>query len=262
MQGRRCQRQLQPGWGAAGAVSAHFIMHREDNRAARRRVEAMRRQLCPATAVHPSMAAAGTDARASAGALVDQRFFEENGYVVVKRVVPQANIEAVKADMETFLGIDLASPEDWYRGGGKYGETKYEIGAGMVEMYQSQAMWNNRQHPTLHQAFAEIFGTDVLTVSIDRVNLKPPELEGDCMGWGRGLGLHWDGARPKDAVNGDSKMLRVQGVLCLSNTLDESSGGFICVPGFPKKFDEWAATVCQRTTCLWPHAIASVSKIR
>lgn len=50
-----------------------------------------------------------------------------------------------------FLGIDLANRDEWYEGGGAYGKTKYEIGAGMVEMYQSQAMWNNRQHPKVSQ---------------------------------------------------------------------------------------------------------------
>ena len=104
-------------------------------------------------------------------------------------------------------------------------------------------MWDNRQHPKVYQAFAEVFGTEELTVSIDRVNLKPPERDGDADDWGKGLGLHWDGARPKHAISGDSKTLRVQGVLCLSDTLDDNSGGFICVPGFSGQFDEWAATV-------------------
>ena len=78
-------------------------------------------------------------------------------------------------------------------------------------------MWDNRQHPKVYQAFAEVFGTEELTVSIDRVNLKPPERDGDADDWGKGLGLHWDGARPKHAISGDSKTLRVQGVLCLCN---------------------------------------------
>ena len=96
-----------------------------------RRLEQLTLHLCSAQAT-PCSAVADADG----GSIVDLKFFNKNGYVVVKQVVPKANVDAVLRDMETFLGIDLACPDDWYSGGGKYGETKYEIGAGMVEMYQ------------------------------------------------------------------------------------------------------------------------------
>jgi hypothetical protein len=215
-----------------------------------RRLERVAAHVVPAAAAaagaraHQALqGAAAVQRQSGAGKLVDLPHFEEHGWVIVRQAVPRANVEAVRADIETFLGVDLADQSSWYTGGGSYGETKYEIGAGMVEMYQSQAIWDNRQHPKVHAAFAEVFGTEALTVSIDRVSLKPPEVAGDTSGWGRGLGLHWDGARPKHAVSGESKTLRVQGVLCLSDTLGENSGGFVCVDGFSKRFDGWAASL-------------------
>ena len=116
----------------------------------------------------------------------------------------------------------------------------------MVEMYQSQGMWNNRQFPKIHQAFAEIHGTPKLIVSMDRVNVKPPILERSDAPWGEGLGLHWDGPRPRmftgESGHGDARELRVQGLLQLCDS-PENGGGFICVPGFHAEFEAWAQTL-------------------
>ncbi len=118
-------------------------------------------------------------------------------------------------------------------------------------------MWNNRQYPKVHQAFAEIHGTSKLTVSMDRVTLKPPKLAGADVPWGEGLGLHWDGPRPRmfatktgkgaggrssdltKSLGDDPRALRVQGALQLSDS-PENGGGFICVPGFHAEFEAWA----------------------
>jgi hypothetical protein len=155
---------------------------------------------------------------------------------------------------------DLADAETWYKNGGQFGTSKYQIGPGMVEMYQSPGMWNNRQFPRVHQAFAEIHGTPKLTVSMDRVNVKPPMLDGSELPWGEGLGLHWDGPRPRMFANaaeggaseGQSDLtkslgqgpgaLRTQGALQLSDS-PENGGGFICVPGFHNEFEAWAQTL-------------------
>src|SRR5579862_8099183 len=93
----------------------------------------------------------------------DHAFFAENGYLRVRDVVPRENCEAVIDTLWEFVGLDRNSPEDWYRPPAKPG--------GMVEIYQHQALWDNRQHPRLHQAFSELLGTEKLWVSIDRANL-------------------------------------------------------------------------------------------
>ena len=87
----------------------------------------------------------------------------------------------------------------------------------------------------MHAAFAAIHGTPRLTVSMDRINVKPPVREGDERPWGGELGLHWDGPRPGQPGLHDE--LRVQGVLSLSDC-PANGGGFRCIPGFPKLFAE------------------------
>src|SRR5207244_7614071 len=66
----------------------------------------------------------------------DHTFFAQNGYVIVHNAVPQENLDAVIDAIWEFLGMDRNDPEDWYR--------EPLRSNGMVEMYQHQAMWNNR----------------------------------------------------------------------------------------------------------------------
>ena len=85
---------------------------------------------------------------AAGDGVVDLAFFEENGYVIVPQAVPRSNVEQLKNEIADFLGMDLSQPEQWYLNGSTdRTQSKYQIGPGMVEMYQSQGMWDNRQHP-------------------------------------------------------------------------------------------------------------------
>lgn len=154
----------------------------------------------------------------------DQAFFAENGYVVVHDTVPQENLDAVLDAIWEFLGMSPNDPDDWYR------EPLRDNG--MIEMYQHQALWNNRQHPRVYQAFAEILGTPRLWVSIDRACLKPPRHpdhpEYDSKGF-----IHWDTDTSKLPIP-----LSLQGVLYLTDT-DQDQGGFQCVPALFRQFDAW-----------------------
>lgn len=157
----------------------------------------------------------------------DHAFFKENGYVVVRNAVPPENCDAVVDAIWEFLGMDRNNPEDWYR--------EPHRTNGMVEIYQHQALWDNRQHPRVHQAFAEIWGTEKLWVSFDRACMKPPphpaHPEYDHKGF-----IHWDVDTSKLPVP-----FGVQGVLVLTDT-EENQGGFQCVPELFRRFDEWVKT--------------------
>jgi hypothetical protein len=159
----------------------------------------------------------------------DRRFFDENGYVVVHEAVPTENLQAVIDGAFDFLGMDPKKPDDWYRPPLRTN--------GMVEMYQHQAMWDNRQYPRLHAAFADLFGHEKLWVSFDRVNLKPPRHpdhpEYDFKGF-----MHWDA----DVTHAATAPFAVQGVLYLADT-PEDMGGFQCAPGHHKVVKEWAKTM-------------------
>ena len=77
----------------------------------------------------------------------DLEFWEENGYVVLPGAVPKPQLAALVAVIWDFLEMDPDNPDDWYKW------TPYDRNdprtpiseAGMVSMYQHQAMWDNRQ---------------------------------------------------------------------------------------------------------------------
>lgn len=151
----------------------------------------------------------------------DRAFWEENGYVVVRQAVPLENCRAAERAVWEFLEMDPEDPASWYPDPPRRGI--------MVEIYQHQALWDNRQAPRVHQAFAEIWGTEKLWVSFDRASMNPPERPD----WKfPGPYLHWDMSLEMPV------RLKVQGVLYLTDTPAEQ-GAFTCIPGFHRKLEGW-----------------------
>jgi len=151
------------------------------------------------------------------------------GYVVVPNALPAENLEATIDDIWKHTGASPDDPETWYR-------PEVIRPVGMVEMYQYQSMWNNRQHPRVYDIFRAIHRTDKLSVSIDRVGLKPPvdarHPEYDHKGM-----IHWD----TDMARYPDIPFHVQGVLALTDTEPEM-GGFQCVPETYQHLEEFLAT--------------------
>ena len=157
----------------------------------------------------------------------DLAFWDKNGYVVIHDAVPEENLKAVIDEVWDFLGMDRNDPADWYHEPMRKG--------GMVEMYQTQGLWNNRQNPNVHQAFSEIWGRQDLWVSMDRANCKPPNRE-DKPDWHHDGMIHWDLDTSKRPIP-----FGVQGVLYLEDTTAEQ-GTFQCIPGFHRTFEDWVRT--------------------
>lgn len=183
----------------------------------------------------------------------DWAFWEENGYVVIPDAVPQENLDALVEQIWTFLEMDEADEETWY----KYRPyTREDLcspisQAGMVEMYQHQALWDNRQFPRIHQVFSEMLGTEKLWVSLDRANMKPPD-RADRPEWGHKGMIHWDidtgnlplleeDERAATWLPNPDTHIGLQGVLYLTDT-DVDQGGFQCIPGFHRTFYDWVDT--------------------
>lgn len=166
----------------------------------------------------------------------DLAFWEKNGYVVIHNAVPQKNLDAMVDVIWEFLDIDRTDPEDWYKLQPYNKERRSPISAaGMVEIYQHQALWDNRQYPKVYQAFSEILGTKKLWVSLDRANMKPPARD-DKPEWNHKGMIHWDVDTSQEPIR-----FGVQGVLYLTDT-SEDQGGFQCVPGFHRTFYDWVKT--------------------
>jgi ectoine hydroxylase-related dioxygenase (phytanoyl-CoA dioxygenase family) len=162
----------------------------------------------------------------------DWRFWSENGYVVVHDAVPPENLDAVVDLLWEFQQMDRNDPETWYHNPAREIEMVELKNSGMVEAYNHQALWDNRQYPRIHQAFADIWGTEKLWVTIDRANLNVPLREGHKFG---GF-IHWDIDTSLDPLP-----VNVQGVLSL-NDQTKDMGGFQCVPELYRVFKEWVRT--------------------
>jgi len=162
----------------------------------------------------------------------DWQSWQENGYVIVPNAVPPENLAAVRRLLWEFQEMNSADPATWYRNPERPMEMVELRGSGMVEVYNHQALWNNRQHPRVYDAFVDIWGTEKLWVSIDRANLNPPNrTPGEFPGF-----IHWD-------IDTSLKPLpaNVQGVLALNDATVEM-GGFQCVPALYRSFAEWVKT--------------------
>ena len=162
------------------------------------------------------------------------RFWEENGYVVVKNAVPEENLSAMVESIWSFLEIDPGDQENWYAKtprSSQYPDSPISQ-AGMVEIYQHQSLWDNRQYPRIHRAFAQIWQTEKLWVSLDRANMKPPTRSQNPE-WNNYGMIHWDVDTSQQAIP-----FGVQGVLYLTDTA-ENQGEFQCIPGFHHTFYDW-----------------------
>ncbi|MBL4677573.1 MAG: phytanoyl-CoA dioxygenase family protein [Mucilaginibacter sp.] len=158
----------------------------------------------------------------------DWNFWIENGYVVIKNAVPRAQALKTAAFIWDFEGKDANDPETWYTAPLSEMKMKELTNTGMVEVYNNQALWDNRQWPKVHQAFADIWGTENLWVTIDRANLNFPIRPGhEYKGF-----IHWD-------YDPDTKPQNVQGVLALADQTDENMGGFQCIPELFRNYDTW-----------------------
>lgn len=162
----------------------------------------------------------------------DFAFWEDNGYVVISDAVSSENLQAVIDAIWEFQEMNPNDPTSWYRVPERQNEMVELNKGGMVELYHHQTLWDNRQSARIHGAFADIWGSEKLWVTIDRVNLNiPAKPDWDFKGF-----IHWDIDTSIEPLP-----FEVQGVLSLTDTTPDQ-GGFQCIPGFPKQFKEWVKT--------------------
>ncbi len=118
----------------------------------------------------------------------DWKFWIENGYIVIKNAVPKEQVARLAAFLWEFEEKDPNDPETWYAPPRAEMKMKELTNTGMVEVYNHQYLWDNRQMAKVHHAFADIWGTEKLWVTIDRANLNFPIRPGrEYKGF-----IHWD----------------------------------------------------------------------
>jgi hypothetical protein len=101
---------------------------------------------------------------------------ERNGSTRVEAVIPAPEIARLLAALTSISRVDLNDPGSWYQ---------YR---GIIPVHHHQSQWDIRQHPRLHQVFSELWQTEKLWVTMDRIGFVPPYREGDP-----GPRMHWDG---------------------------------------------------------------------
>jgi hypothetical protein len=143
----------------------------------------------------------------------DWHFWITNGYVVIKNAVPKEQAKRLADYLWEYEGKDPNDIESWYKKPNAEMQMKELNNTGMVEIYNQQYMWDNRQTQKVYDAFVDVWGTEKLWVTIDRANLNFPIRPGfEYKGF-----IHWD-------------------------QTDENMGGFQCVPELYRTYDTWKLT--------------------
>jgi len=161
----------------------------------------------------------------------DWKFWIENGYVVIRNAVPREQAQRTADFLWEFEEKDSNDPETWYAPPRAEIQMKELTNTGMVEVYNNQRLWDNRQMQRIYDAFVDIWGTEKLWVTIDRANLNMPMRPGFQY---KGF-IHWD-------YDPETRPVNVQGVLALADQDDENMGGFQCIPELFRTYDTWKFT--------------------
>ncbi|WP_377705761.1 phytanoyl-CoA dioxygenase family protein [Pseudoduganella sp. UC29_71] len=161
----------------------------------------------------------------------DWACWANNGYVVIRQAVAAHKITDIERLIWEFEDMDPQDPGTWYPPDKSLlRRTELSFNAGMVELYNHQHLWDARQSQRVYDAFVDVWGREDLWVSIDRVNLNlPPEPGFEFKSF-----MHWDYDPDTDPQN-------VQGVLSISDQVDEDVGGFVCIPELFRNYAAWRA---------------------
>ncbi|MFD0274720.1 phytanoyl-CoA dioxygenase family protein [Kitasatospora sp. NPDC127111] len=172
----------------------------------------------------------------------DFAFWQTYGYVVVPQAIPAEAAERLLDFAWDFQGLDREDPETWYEEREFRDELDQHLHVyGFVEAYQHQLIWDSRQAQRVYDAFVDVWDCEELWVTLDRLNLNPPNVRNrdraliEPTDRGFDIELHWD-------VDTTLGMLpqRVQGIIALNDTRPDH-GGFQCNPELFRRFNAWQA---------------------
>lgn len=178
------------------------------------------------------------------------RFWIQNGYVVINNAISSEQAEQTAAFLWDFEEKKPKDSSTWYSAPRAEIQMKELAGTGMVEVYNNQHLWNNRQSQKVYDAFVDVWGTEKLWVTIDRANLNFPIKKGyEYKGF-----IHWD-------YDPETKPQNVQGVIALSDQTDVNMGGFQCIPWLYQNYERWKLTQPQDRNRFQPDITGLEDKI-
>ncbi|KQV14811.1 MULTISPECIES: phytanoyl-CoA dioxygenase family protein [unclassified Kitasatospora] len=172
----------------------------------------------------------------------DYTFWQTYGYVIVKQAVPAEDARQLLDFAWEFQGMDPDRPDTWYPERPYRDELDRHLHVyGFVEAYQHRLQWAMRQSPRIYDAFVDVWDSEELWVTLDRLNLNPPNTGNrsrsliEATESGFDIELHWD----IDTTQGILPQ-RVQGIIALNDTRADH-GGFQCNPELFRQFNQWQA---------------------
>ena len=170
----------------------------------------------------------------------DFAHWQTYGYVIVREAIPAEAARRLLDFTWEFQGLDPDRPDSWYEDRPMRSELDQQLLVyGFVEAYHHQLLWDNRQAQRVYDAFVDVWDCEELWVTLDRLNLNPPNVKNrdraliEPTDRGFDIDLHWD----IDTTLGVPPQ-RVQGIIALNDTRPES-GGFQCNPELFRRFEPW-----------------------
>lgn len=152
----------------------------------------------------------------------DLEFWNENGYVIVKKAVSKGDCEDTQQAIWDFLKMDPDKKETWYN--------RHENQKGLMLNFSDHETLNrNRFSARIRKAYEQLYGTTKIYKTIDKVSFNPPETNDFTF---LGSPLHWDTSLKQPIPFG------LQGLLYLTDC-GVDDGAFHCVPGFHNQIREW-----------------------
>ncbi|WP_316633923.1 phytanoyl-CoA dioxygenase family protein [uncultured Flavobacterium sp.] len=152
----------------------------------------------------------------------DLQFWNKNGYVIVKNAISKKDCEDTQQAIWEYLKIDPNKKETWYN--------RHEDQKGLMLNFSDHETLNkNRFSPRIKKAYEQLYNTDKIYKTIDKVSFNPPETDDFIF---LGSPLHWDTSLKQPIKFG------LQGLLYLTDCgIDD--GAFHCVPGFHNEINDW-----------------------
>jgi ectoine hydroxylase-related dioxygenase (phytanoyl-CoA dioxygenase family) len=172
----------------------------------------------------------------------DFAFWQSYGYVIVPEAIPAAQAQELLDFTWDFQGLDPKRPETWYPEAEHESDLLRDLYIyGFVEAYHHQLIWDSRQAQRVYDAFVDVWDCEELWVTLDRLNLNPPNRGNRDRALipstekGFDIDLHWD-------VDTKLSVLpqRIQGIIALNDT-EFDLGGFQCNPTLFHRFEKWRA---------------------
>src|SRR5690242_20084297 len=92
----------------------------------------------------------------------DWKHWTTFGYVIIPNAVPQIQVKRLVDLLWEFLEMDPDDPTTWYQTEWRDHRKKELNKNGMVEIYNHQYLWDNRQEPRIYDAFVDIWDREDL----------------------------------------------------------------------------------------------------